>query len=236
MSRKEGVVKSLKPVSGYGFIETGFGADVFFHESALGKARFNSLKVGQPLEFEIKVTYKGLEAINIKPLIESSTLRLYKKEYRLFEGSKESIENKIVFARLPIVSQWFKTIEEAETDARQFALKLGANALLCKQRQKDQKKSDHNNYIYHVHRITAQACLIAKKDLQGNFSKADLEAQALAMENTLEQFKSEYETKMGRSIYDSADMTSEKVSQTGAIIFGIVFFIIIMLFISTGIT
>ncbi|MGM7319732.1 cold-shock protein [Idiomarina sp. ST10R2A5] len=234
MSRKEGVVKSLKPVSGYGFIETGFGADVFFHETSIGKTQFNSLKIGQPLRFEIKVTYKGLEAVNIELLKESSTLRLYKKEYGLFESNKKDIENKVVFTRLPVVSQWFKTIEEAESDVRQFALKLGANALLSKQQQKDKRKSDHNSYIYHVYRVSAEACLVAKKDFQGDFSKADLEAQASAMESTLEQFKSEYERQLGRSIYDSADMTSEKVSHSGGIIFGVIFFTIILIFISLG--
>lgn len=229
MNRKEGIVKKVKPEGGFGFIETNFGPDIFFHASTLGKDRFDSLIIGQMLEFDIETTYKGLVAKNITFLSEAPNLHLYKKEHGLFESSHEKTRDQVVFVQLPIASQWYRTREEAEADARQFALKLRANALLNKKWQKEKRKSDHNNYIYNVHKITADACLVAKKDLQGTLSQVDLEAQAEAMRDTLERFKSEYKIKTGRSIYDSIEMTSEKVSKPGAVIFGIIFFFLFII-------
>ena len=56
-------VKRIK--STFGFIE-GEGKDIFFHESNLEDVKIQDLKEGSTLEFEVKETEKGLEAVNIK--------------------------------------------------------------------------------------------------------------------------------------------------------------------------
>lgn len=51
---------------GYGFIATEDGKDIFFHRIALQGLRFDSLKEGQSLEFEVKEGSKGPHAVNIR--------------------------------------------------------------------------------------------------------------------------------------------------------------------------
>jgi CspA family cold shock protein len=54
--------------SGYGFITTEDGKDVFVHNSEIqGK---NSLKVGEKVEFEITESPRGPRASNVKPISE----------------------------------------------------------------------------------------------------------------------------------------------------------------------
>ncbi len=52
--------------SGYGFITTEDGKDVFVHNSAIqGKS---SLKEGEKVEFEITETPRGPKALNVKSI------------------------------------------------------------------------------------------------------------------------------------------------------------------------
>ncbi|MEA2090513.1 MAG: cold shock domain-containing protein [Thermoproteota archaeon] len=63
-----GTVKKWMDGSGYGFITTEDGKDVFVHNSAIqGK---NSLKVGEKVEFEITEGPKGPRASNVKSVSE----------------------------------------------------------------------------------------------------------------------------------------------------------------------
>ena len=63
-----GTVKRWMDRSGYGFITTEDGKDVFVHNSDIqGK---NSLEVGEKVEFEITEGPKGPRASNVKSLSE----------------------------------------------------------------------------------------------------------------------------------------------------------------------
>jgi CspA family cold shock protein len=63
-----GTVKRWMDRSGYGFITTEDGKDVFVHNSDIqGK---NSLKVGEKVEFEITEGPKGPRASNVKSVSE----------------------------------------------------------------------------------------------------------------------------------------------------------------------
>ncbi len=63
-----GTVKRWMDRSGYGFITTEDGKDVFVHNSDIqGK---NSLEVGEKVEFEITESPRGPRASNVKPISE----------------------------------------------------------------------------------------------------------------------------------------------------------------------
>ena len=63
-----GTVKKWMDSSGYGFITTEDGKDVFVHNSAIqGK---NRLEVGEKVEFEITEGPRGPRASNVKPVSE----------------------------------------------------------------------------------------------------------------------------------------------------------------------
>ena len=63
-----GTVKWFNAEKGFGFISQSEGADVFVHYKAIQLQGFRSLEAGQPVEFEIQETPKGLQAANVKPL------------------------------------------------------------------------------------------------------------------------------------------------------------------------
>jgi CspA family cold shock protein len=48
-----GTIKKLVQDKGFGFIATSDGQDVFFHHSTVADQQFDSLEVGQQVEFEI---------------------------------------------------------------------------------------------------------------------------------------------------------------------------------------
>jgi CspA family cold shock protein len=62
----KGTIARLIGDRGYGFITTEDGKDIFFHRTALQGLRFDSLKEGQPLEFEVEEGSKGPRAVNIR--------------------------------------------------------------------------------------------------------------------------------------------------------------------------
>lgn len=61
----EGTIKRVTD-KGFGFIETGTGADVFFHMSAVEGVRFEDLRPGQRVSFNVGQGPKGPRAENVK--------------------------------------------------------------------------------------------------------------------------------------------------------------------------
>jgi cold shock protein len=62
----EGVIKRKVEDKGFGFIEVaGRQGDVFFHFSALKNVKFEDLRLGQQVSFEITDTQKGVRAEEI---------------------------------------------------------------------------------------------------------------------------------------------------------------------------
>ena len=60
-----GKIKKVVSERGFGFISDTDGREVFFHQSGLVDAQFDSLKEGQPVQFEIENSPKGPRAISI---------------------------------------------------------------------------------------------------------------------------------------------------------------------------
>ena len=48
-----GTIKKLVQDKGFGFISTNEGTDVFFHHSTVADAQFDSLEVGQKVDFTL---------------------------------------------------------------------------------------------------------------------------------------------------------------------------------------
>ena len=64
----KGKIKSLVKGRGYGFIETEDGEGIFFHQTAVQGAEFESLQEGQAVECETEPGPKGLRALSVKVL------------------------------------------------------------------------------------------------------------------------------------------------------------------------
>ena len=62
----KGTIRRLLRDRGYGFITTEDGKNIFFHRTALQGLSFDSLKEGQPVEFEIEEETRGPRAVNIR--------------------------------------------------------------------------------------------------------------------------------------------------------------------------
>ena len=62
----KGIIKRLMRDRGYGFIATEDGKDIFFHRTALRGLRFDSLKEGQSVEFEVETGPKGPRAAEVR--------------------------------------------------------------------------------------------------------------------------------------------------------------------------
>jgi CspA family cold shock protein len=64
-----GTVKWFNADKGFGFIEqTGGGADVFVHYSAIASTGYRELTEGQKVEFDVTQGQKGPQAANVRPL------------------------------------------------------------------------------------------------------------------------------------------------------------------------
>lgn len=64
--RVRGKVKWFNASKGYGFLERPDGqGDVFVHYSAIAGDGFRSLEEGEPVEFSVAKTEKGLQAENV---------------------------------------------------------------------------------------------------------------------------------------------------------------------------
>ncbi len=62
----KGTIRRLIRDRGYGFIATEDGKDVFFHQTGLQGLSFDSLKEGQPVEFETEEGPKGPRAVDVR--------------------------------------------------------------------------------------------------------------------------------------------------------------------------
>ena len=61
----EGTIKRLTD-KGFGFIETGSGEDMFFHQSACEGTPFDQLQEGQKVSFDAGQGPKGPRAENVR--------------------------------------------------------------------------------------------------------------------------------------------------------------------------
>ena len=70
MSEKEtGTVKWFNDAKGYGFISRESGDDVFVHHTAIQMEGFKSLSEEQRVEFSVEQGDKGLQAVNVVPVM-----------------------------------------------------------------------------------------------------------------------------------------------------------------------
>jgi CspA family cold shock protein len=66
-----GTVKWFNDAKGFGFItQDGGGEDVFCHHTAIATQGFRSLAEGQKVSFEVTKGPKGLQAQNVKPILD----------------------------------------------------------------------------------------------------------------------------------------------------------------------
>jgi len=63
--RHSGTVKWFDEAKGYGFITCEDGSDVFVHFRAIRGKGFRTLQEGQPVDFEIVESPKGLQAQDV---------------------------------------------------------------------------------------------------------------------------------------------------------------------------
>jgi len=66
MASSTGTIKRLTD-KGFGFIAAGDGVEYFFHQSAVQGSRYNDLREGQTVTFDIGQGPKGPRAENVKP-------------------------------------------------------------------------------------------------------------------------------------------------------------------------
>ena len=70
MSEKEiGTVKWFNDAKGYGFISRESGDDVFVHHTAIQMEGFKTLSEEQSVEFRVEQGDKGLQAVNVVPVM-----------------------------------------------------------------------------------------------------------------------------------------------------------------------
>jgi CspA family cold shock protein len=61
-----GTIKRLVAERHFGFIRAGNGQDVFFHAAAVSGSDFNSLTLGQEVNFDLERGDKGPKAANVR--------------------------------------------------------------------------------------------------------------------------------------------------------------------------
>ena len=62
-----GTVKKIIADRGFGFIRSDDGKEIFFHRSGLQGLTFESLREGQPVEFDLEDAARGPRASNVRP-------------------------------------------------------------------------------------------------------------------------------------------------------------------------
>ena len=70
-----GRVKWFNNEKGYGFIEYKENEDVFVHYSAIELEGYKTLSEGQLVEFKLVETSKGYQALNVKLVKETATVK-----------------------------------------------------------------------------------------------------------------------------------------------------------------
>ena len=68
----KGNVKWFNNDKGYGFIEYVDGEDIFVHYSAIKHNGYKTLVEGQLVEFDLIQTEKGLQAVNVTSVVETT--------------------------------------------------------------------------------------------------------------------------------------------------------------------
>ncbi len=68
-----GTVKWFNNAKGYGFIEYGDLEDIFVHYSAIRMNGYKTLKEGNLVDFKLIETAKGLQAIEVEEVSETTT-------------------------------------------------------------------------------------------------------------------------------------------------------------------
>ena len=69
-----GKVKWFNNEKGYGFIEYNDLEDIFVHYSAIKKDGYRTLKEGDVVEFKLIETGKGLQAIDVEEVKETTSI------------------------------------------------------------------------------------------------------------------------------------------------------------------
>jgi CspA family cold shock protein len=67
--RETGTVKWFSDSKGYGFIRRDAGEDVFVHYTGITGEGFKTLSEGQQVEFSVEETSRGLQAVDVIPLL-----------------------------------------------------------------------------------------------------------------------------------------------------------------------
>ena len=62
----EGKVKWFDGKKGYGFILGDDGTEIYVHYTGLAMEGFRVLKYGKPVEYDVEMTDKGPQAINVR--------------------------------------------------------------------------------------------------------------------------------------------------------------------------
>ena len=71
-----GTVKWFDDARGYGFIQVDdTNEDIFVHYSAIDKEGYKTLSEGQLVEFKLIETSKGYQAINVRLVKETATVK-----------------------------------------------------------------------------------------------------------------------------------------------------------------
>ena len=68
----KGKVKWFNNEKGYGFIECDNLSDIFVHYSAIKQQGYKTLSEGQLVEFDLIRTEKGLQAVNVAVVVETT--------------------------------------------------------------------------------------------------------------------------------------------------------------------
>lgn len=77
----KGTVKWFNTQKGYGFIVGDDGTDYFVHYSNIKVSEFRHLDAGDHVEFDVETNDKGIQAINVVPVLSSIT-ETTKAEYK----------------------------------------------------------------------------------------------------------------------------------------------------------
>jgi len=68
MATMNGTIKKLVSDKGFGFIAAGDGNEYFFHQSACAETRFDDLREGQTVSFDMGHGPKGPRGENVRPV------------------------------------------------------------------------------------------------------------------------------------------------------------------------
>jgi len=80
-----GVVEKLVKGSGFGFLKSEDGLEVFFHQRWLRYVRFKDIQIGSKMVFDIQHGHRGLKALNLRfapedeNFLKNATIRKSKK-------------------------------------------------------------------------------------------------------------------------------------------------------------